>query len=90
MGSDQLTDFLCQDAEKMELHSIIAEHVLRQRNQSDLDLHCATARERYKLLQRRCPCIVQHLPFNAISSFLCITPLMLSKIRKDISFGVQK
>jgi hypothetical protein len=51
-----------------------------------LDLHRATARERYELLLRRCPGIVQHLPLHAISSFLCITPQMLSKIRKDITF----
>ena len=87
-----LRDFCEQegDAEKMELRSIIAEHVLRQRNQSYLDFHRATARERYELLLKRCPGIVQHLPLHAISSFLCITPQMLSKIRKNISFGAQK
>ena len=42
------------------------------------------------LLLQRCPGIVQHLPLHAISSFLCITPQMLSKIRKNIFFGAQK
>ena len=27
-----------------------------------IDLHCATARERYELLLNRCPGIVEHLP----------------------------
>jgi len=74
----------------MELRSLIAEHVLRQRNQSYLDFHRATARERYELLLKRCPGIVQHLPLNAISSFLCITPQMLSKIRKGITFEARQ
>ena len=40
----------------------------------------------YELLLRRCPGIVDHLSLNAISSFLSITPQMLSKIRKGITF----
>ena len=90
VSGEQLTGFLRQDAERMELRSIIAEHVLRQRNQSYLDFHRATARERYELLLKRCPGIVQHLPLNAISSFLCITPQMLSKIRKGITFEARQ
>ena len=90
VSGEQLTGFFRQDAEKMELRSIIAEHVLRQRNECYLDFHRATARERYELLLKRCPGIVQHLPLNAISSFLCITPQMLSKIRKGITFEAQR
>jgi len=90
VSGEQLMGFFRQDAEKMELRSIIAEHVLRQFNQIYLDFHRATARERYELLLKRCPGIVQHLPLNAISSFLCITPQMLSKIRKGITFEVRQ
>ena len=90
VSGEQLMVFFRQDAKKMELRSLIAEHVLRQRNQSYLDFHRATARERYELLLKRCPGIVQHLPLNAISSFLCITPQMLSKIRKDITFEARQ
>ncbi len=90
VSGEQLVDFFRQDAEKMELRSIIAEHVLRQRNQSYLNLHRATARERYELLLQRCPGIVEHLALQDLASFLCITPQMLSKIRKEISFGAQK
>ena len=90
VSGEQLTDYFRQDAEKMELRSIIAEHVLRQRNQCYLDHHRATARERYELLLQRCPGIVEHLALQDLASFLCITPQMLSKIRKSISFGAQK
>ena len=86
VSGEQLTDFFRKDTEMMELRSIIAEHVLRQRNESYLNFHRATARERYNLLMQRCPGIVQHLPLNAISSFLCITPNYLSTIRKEITF----
>ena len=90
VSGEQLMGFFRQDAEKMEFRSIIAEHVLRQRNQCYLDLHRATARERYELLLQRCPGIVEHLALQDLASFLCITPQMLSKIRKEISFGAQK
>ncbi len=56
----------------------------------NLNHYRATARERYELLLRRCPGIVEHLPLNAIASFLCVTPQMLSKIRKDITFDSQQ
>ena len=59
--------------------------------------------ERYELLLQRCPGIVEHLALQDLASFLrpfgsksgkaerlCITPQMLSKIRKNISFGAQK
>ena len=82
----QLELFFNQDMETMKLRAMIGEHILSQFRSRYLDLHRATARERYELLLSRCPGIVQHLPLTAIASFLCITPQMLSKIRKDITF----
>ena len=70
-----------QDAEKMELRSVIAEHILFQFRSRYIDLHRATARERYELLLQRCPGIVEHLALQNLASFLCITQQMLSKIR---------
>ena len=90
VSGEQLMDFFRQDAEKMELRSVIAEHLLSQARACYLDLHRATARERYELLLQRCPGIVEHLALQDLASFLCITPQMLSKIRKNISFGAQK
>jgi len=84
---EQVRQFFSQSMETMQLRAIISEHILAQFRSRYLDLHCATAHERYERLLQRCPGIVQHLPLNAISSFLCITPQMLSKIRKDITFN---
>ena len=82
----QLEQFFDQSKETMKLRAVIAEHILSQFRSRYLDLHCATPRKRYELLLQHCPGIVEHLPLNAISSFLCITPQMLSRIRKEITF----
>ena len=86
VSGEQLMSLFRQNIEMMELRGIISDHLLSQARARYLDFHRATARERYELLLHRCPGIVEHLPLNAISSFLCITPQMLSKIRKDITF----
>ena len=83
---EQVHQFFSQSMETMTLRAIIAEHILGQFRSRYLELHCATPRKRYESLLQRCPGIVEHLPLNAISSFLCITPQMLSRIRKDITF----
>ena len=87
---EQVHQFFSQSMETMQLRAIIAEHILAQFRSRYLDLHCATPRKRYELLLQRCPGIVEHLPLNAISSFLCITPQMLSRIRKEITFNSQQ
>ena len=87
VSSEQLMDFFRQDAEKMELRSVIAEHLLSQARACYLDLHRATARERYELLLKRCPGIVEFLDLQDIASFLNIHPNTVSKIRRDITFG---
>ena len=86
----QLMQFYDKSKDTMKLRAIIAEHILGQFRLRYIDLHRATARERYELLLNRCPGIVEHLPLNAISSFLSITPQMLSKIRKEITFNSQQ
>ena len=86
----QLMQFYDKSKDTMKLRAIIAEHILGQFRLRYIDLHCATARELYDLLLNRFPGIVEHLPLNAISSFLSITPQMLSKIRKEITFNSQQ
>ena len=86
VSGEELFGFFRQSIKNMELRAVIGEHMLNQFKARYQDFHRATPRERYELLLRRCPGIVQHLPLHAISSFLCITPQMLSKIRKDITF----
>ena len=87
---EQMLKLFRQNTDTMELRSIIAEHLLSQARRSYLELHRSSARERYELLLHRCPGIVEHLALQDLASFLCITPQMLSKIRKNISFGAQK
>ena len=90
VSGEQLMSLFRQNIEMMDLRGIISDHLLSQARARYLDFHRATARERYELLLHRCPGIVEHLPLNAISSFLCITPQMLSKVRKDITFRVRQ
>ena len=87
---EQMRQYFDQSKETMELRAIIAEHVLSQFHSRYLDLHRTTARERYDLLMQRCPGIVEHLDLQDIASFLNVTPQMLSRIRKEISFGAEK
>ena len=86
---EQLEHYFDQSKETMKLRAIIAEHILFQFRSRYLDLHCTTPRERYNLLMQRCPGIVNELPLNAIASFLSVTPQMLSRIRKEITFGAK-
>ena len=83
----QLEQFFDQSKETMRLRAVIAEHLLFQFRSRYLDLHCATAHERYHLLMQRCPGIVEHLDLQDIASFLNVTPKTISKIRKEITFG---
>ena len=87
---EQFVNWFRESSDRMELRCIIGELFLSQIKSRNLDHYRATARERYELLLRRCPGIVEHLPLNAIASFLCVTPQMLSKIRKDITFDAQQ
>lgn len=87
VSGEQMMALFARDAETMTLRGIIAEHLLLQARARYLDFHRATARERYELLLRRCPGIVQHLPLNAIASFLNITPKTISIIRRDATYG---
>ena len=83
----QLEQFFDQSKETMKLRAVIAEHILSQFRSRYLDLHCTTPRERYDLLMKRCPGIVEHLNLQDIASFLNVTPKTISKIRKEITFG---
>ena len=87
---EQVMQMYCQNMETMKLRSVVAEHLLNQKHARYLDLHRATARERYELLLRRCPGIVHHLALQDLASFLCVTPNYLSTIRKAITFEANK
>ena len=86
ISGEKLKLFFNQSIETMKLRAVIGEHILSQFRSRYLDLHCTTPRERYDMLMQRCPGIVNELPLKAIASFLNISPQMLSKIRKEITF----
>ena len=87
LSGERLRNYFAQSIETMEMRAIIGEHILCQFHERYIDLHCTTPRERYDLLMRRCPGIVNELPLNAIASFLNITPKTLSMLRRDITYG---
>ena len=87
ISGQQMMDLFRRDMETMTLRGIIGEHLLSQARARYLDFHRTTPRERYELLMSRCPGIVEHLPLNAIASFLNISPKTMSMIRRDITFG---
>ena len=87
INNGQLMKLYRKNVDTMEFRSIISEHLLSQARARYLDFHRTTPRERYELLLRRCPGIVEHLPLSAIASFLHITPKTISMIRHDITFG---
>ena len=87
VAGQQLEQYFGQSMDTMKLRAVIAEHILFQFRSRYLDLHCATPHERYEMLLRRCPGIVEHLDLQDIASFLNVTPKTISKIRKEITFG---
>ncbi|MBR6981083.1 MAG: Crp/Fnr family transcriptional regulator [Prevotella sp.] len=86
VSGEQLMRLFNQNTKAMQLRCIIGEHLLCQARARYLDFHRATPRERYDLLLRRCPGIVEHLPLHAIASFLNLTPQQLSRIRRAVTF----
>ena len=83
----QLEQFFNQNMETMKLRAMIGEHILSQFRSRYLELHCTTPRERYEMLQQRCPGIMEFLDLQDIASFLNVHPNTVSKIRRDITFG---
>lgn len=51
-----------------------------------LDLYKKTPEERYKDIVDRCPEVLQVLTLKELASYLRITPVTMSKIRKKITF----
>ena len=86
VSGEELLEFFHRSIKNMELRAAIGEHMLNQFKARYQDFHRAMPHERYIQLLRRCPGIVEHLPLNAIASFLNVTPQMLSRIRKDLLF----
>ena len=90
VSGEQLNQFFSQNTEMMELRIAISEHICDQFTARYMELHSSTPLERYNLLMKRCPGIVELLSLKDIASFLNVTPTYLSKIRKEITFGKEK
>ena len=87
VSGEELLQFFHRSIKNMKLRADIGEHMLNQFKARYQDFHRATPHERYDQLLSRCPGIVEHLPLNAIASFLCVTPQQLSRIRKAVTFS---
>ena len=70
--------------EKMDVK--ILKNLFKMVYRRNLDHYRYTARGRYRRLLDRCPEVVQMLSLKDIASFLKISPIYLSKIRKEITF----
>lgn len=66
---------------------IVAEQLLFQSFSRYLDLFRFTPEERYLQLLERCPKILQMISLKEIASYLKITPVHMSRIRRRQSFG---
>jgi hypothetical protein len=79
-----------EDPEALELVRLLPtgrKNLFKMVYARDLDHYRYTARSRYRRLLERCPQVVQMLSLKDIASFLNVTPVYLSKIRKEITFG---
>lgn len=65
----------------------IAERILFGVYRNYIDLYRKTPEERYKDIVCRCPEILQILTLKELASYLKITPVTMSKIRRKITFG---
>ncbi len=73
--------------ENPRIHLSLAESLLQQLYGSFTDLYRFTPRERYQLMLRRYPGLLQHITLKELASFLQITPTHLSRIRKELLMG---
>lgn len=70
-----------------ELRIALADGLFRQAYDLYLELHLKSPKERYEALLRRFPKILQYISLREMSSYLCITPTHLSRIRHELTFG---
>ena len=76
---------------KLMQHNVnILKNLFKMVYARDLDHYRYTARGRYRRLLERCPQVVQILSLKDIASFLNITPIYLSKLRREITFDKEQ
>lgn len=84
------SEFLLQkfeeNKESQRIARIAAEQLFFQSYSRYLDLFRFTPEERYLQLLKRCPAILQMVSLKEIASYLKITPVHMSRIRRKQSF----
>ena len=74
------------DIEGQKKARINAEQLFSQTYSRYLDIYRLTPEERYKELLERCPDILQLISLKELASYLKITPVHMSRIRRKITF----
>lgn len=74
------------DIERQKKARINAEQLFLQTYSRYLDIYRLTPEERYKELLERCPDILQLISLKELASYLRITPVHMSRIRRKITF----
>lgn len=75
------------DIEGQRKARINAEQLFQQTYSRYLDIYRLSPEERYKELLKRCPDILQMISLKDIASYLRITPIHMSRIRRNITFS---
>ncbi len=84
---EELNLYFERDAENQRKARINAEQLFLMVYSRLLDTYRKTPEERYRDLLHRCPEILQVLTLKELSSYLKITPITMSKIRRKITFS---
>lgn len=85
--SDFLLQKIEENKENQRIARIATEQLFFQSYSRYLDLFRFTPEERYLQLLKRCPEILQMISLKEIASYLKITPVHMSRIRRKQSFG---
>jgi CRP-like cAMP-binding protein len=79
-----IIDLCKEDINISNLYNRILEHVYIRYEERQLELISMDAKERYLTLRRKIPDIDKLIPQYQIASYLSITPVQLSRIRRKI------
>ena len=79
-----------ENNENQRIARIAAEQMFFQSYSRYLDLFRFTPEERYLQLLKKCPAILQMVSLKEIASYLKITPIHMSRIRRKQSFDNKK
>ena len=87
ISGQELQDLIDNDPKMAKMDVKILKNLFKMVYARDLDHYRYTARSRSRRLLERCPQVVQMLSLKDIASFLNITPIYLSKLRREVTFG---